>query len=89
MTKTKKDIVREVAKATGFTQKEAIVLVDEVLKVIAMSLSENNRIEFRGFGVFYTKKRKPKIVRNPKTGKVINLPERVVSVFKPSKLLRK
>ena len=89
MTKTKKDIVREVAKATGFTQRETTVLVDNLLEVIAINLSNNNRIEFRGFGVFYTKKRKPKTVRNPKTGKVINLPERVVPVFRPSKLLRK
>ncbi|MBI4722411.1 MAG: HU family DNA-binding protein [Candidatus Stahlbacteria bacterium] len=89
MTKTKKDIVREVANATGFTQNETTVLVDEVLKVIAINLSENNRIELRRFGVFYTKRRKPKTVRSPKTGKVINLPERVVTGFKPSKLLRK
>lgn len=89
MTKTKKDIVKEVAKITGFTQRETAVIVEEFLKVISKMLGSNNRVELRGFGVFFTKLRKPKIARNPRTGERVNLPERVVPVFKPSRFLKR
>jgi nucleoid DNA-binding protein len=89
MTKTKKGIVREVAKATGLTQRETMTVVEEFLRAVSKTLASNDRIELRGFGVFSTKLRKPKVARNPKTGEVINLPERIVPVFKPSKFLRK
>ena len=89
MTKTKKDIVKAVAKATGFTQKEIAVIVDTFLEVISSNFLTNNRIELRGFGVFSTKIRKPKIARNPKTGEIVNLPAREVPVCKISKTLKK
>jgi nucleoid DNA-binding protein len=88
MTKTKKEIVKEVAKATGLTQRETMAVVEEFLRTVSKTLAANDRIELRGFGVFSTKLRKPKVARNPKTGEVIHVPERIVPVFKPSKFLR-
>lgn len=59
-----------------------------LLHAIADALNEGRRIEVRGFGNFNLHTRKPRVARNPKTGKVINLPERQVIRFKPGKKLK-
>jgi len=37
----------------------------------------------RNFGVFYVRKRKKRVGRNPKTGAVVPVPERRIVAFKP------
>ncbi len=59
-----------------------------LLNAIAKALNDGHRIEDRGFGSFNLHIRKPRIARNPKTGKVIDLPLRQVIRFKPGKKLR-
>ena len=88
MTKTKKDLVRETAKSVGVNQREALAVIDSFLNVIVSTLIANNRIELRGFGVFSTKYRKPRQARNPKTGESVNLSQRRIPIFKPSKILK-
>jgi integration host factor subunit beta len=55
--------------------------LDEILKI----LSEGQRIEIRGFGAFCVKNRRPRVGRNPRTGKVIEIPEYKVPHFKFSR----
>lgn len=81
---TKADIVDEIARATGLTKIETKAVVDGVLSTIINAVSSGKRIELRGFGVFKSKERKPRIARNPKTGEVVPLDKRVVPIFKPS-----
>ncbi|MCK4352595.1 integration host factor subunit beta [candidate division WOR-3 bacterium] len=88
ITKTKQELVREVAKNTGFTQRETSIIINSFLDAVSETLSSNNRIELRRFGVFATKRRNSKQARNPKTGEIINLPQRTVPVFKASKILK-
>lgn len=59
-----------------------------ILEALTTALHEGNRIEVRGFGSFNLHTRKPRVCRNPKTGVVINLPERQVIRFKPGKKLK-
>ncbi len=86
---TKADIVDIIAEATGLTKVETETVIDGFLSTIKNSLTEGERVEFRGFGSFSVKKRMPKKARNPGTGEVVYLPERYVPVFKASKLLKK
>lgn len=81
---TKADIVDEIAKATGLTKIETKSVVDGVFGSIVKAISEGKRIELRGFGVFKSKSRKPRMARNPKTGDLVPLEKRFVPVFKPS-----
>jgi len=85
---TKADIVDVVSRATGLTKVDTEAVVDGFLSTITDSLQRGARIEFRGFGSFSLKLRKPKKARNPGTGDEIILPERIVPVFKPSKILK-
>ena len=85
----KQDIVDNVAKATGLTKVEVEAVLNESFSEIISALSNNEKIELRGFGTFSVKHRLPQKARNPKTGDPIFLPERYVPVFKPSKLMKK
>ncbi len=85
---TKADIVNIVAHATGLTKVDTEVVVDGFIATISDALQRGERIDFRGFGSFSLKLRKPKKARNPGTGEEISLPARIVPVFKPSKLLK-
>lgn len=86
---TKHDIIASVSKLTGLTQADTKIVVEELLQTIGVILEEGKCIEIRGFGTFYTKIRKPRPARNPKTGEVVPLHKRVVPLFKYSSELKK
>jgi integration host factor subunit beta len=52
-------------------------------------LSEDERIEIRGFGSFFTKKYGSYGGRNPRTGEHVSVPEKKLPHFRPSKELLK
>ncbi|MCD6228496.1 MAG: integration host factor subunit beta [Candidatus Omnitrophica bacterium] len=80
---TKRDIVLKISEACGVKQTVVKRIVQGTFDAILESLQRGERVEIRNFGVFFLKKRKRKIGRNPKTGEVVPIPERVVVVFKP------
>ena len=86
---TKHDIIASVSKFTGLTQADTKIVVEELLQTIGKILEEGKCIEIRGFGTFYTKVRKPRPARNPKTGEVVPLKKRVVPLFKYSGELKR
>jgi DNA-binding protein HU-beta/integration host factor subunit beta len=81
---TKHDLIVDVSKSTGLTQADTKIAVEELLGIIAEILETGKNIEIRGFGTFYTKIRKPRPARNPKTGEVVPLLKRIVPLFKYS-----
>ena len=85
---TKQEIVDVVSNATGLNKVETEAIMNGIMSTIIDSLSNNKRVELRGFGTFGIKHRMPKKARNPGTGDPIYLPERYVPTFKPSKLMR-
>ncbi|MCH7761279.1 integration host factor subunit beta [candidate division TA06 bacterium] len=88
MTKTKAHLVEEVAEATGIPKMDVFLVIEAFLNAVSNALTQNNRIEIRGLGVFKNKLRKKRMARNPRTGEVIEVPERLVPTFKPSRLLK-
>lgn len=81
---TKANIVDTVAKSTGLTKVDTKSVLEGVLSSVVDALSKGHKVEIRGFGVFHSKKRKAKLARNPKTGKLIPIAERYVPAFKVS-----
>ena len=64
--------------------------VHSIIEVMSERLATGERIEIRGFGTFSNHYRKPRTVRNPKTGEVgIFKPGKFVPHFKPGKDLKK
>ena len=87
---TKADLVEQVAEGIGpgITKKDCGLIVDGLLNAIKAALAEHDNIEIRGFGTFKVRERKSRVARNPRTGERVEVPARIVPVFKPSKDLR-
>ena len=90
MTITKAELVETVARdvAPRITKRDVSRIVQALIDEMCKTLVDGNRIELRGFGVFNTKLRRPKLARNPHTKEPVNIPPRRVPVFKASRLLK-
>ena len=88
MTVTKADIATLLADATGLTKTDVEVLINGFLYNVIESIQNGDRVEIRGFGSFYAKERDARIIRNPRTKKVIPVDHRFVPVFRPAKFFR-
>tara|TARA_B100000676_G_C17446356_1_gene516746 strand:+ start:119 stop:388 length:270 start_codon:yes stop_codon:yes gene_type:complete len=73
----------------NFLKKDLEKFVDIIFNEIKRSLKKGERVELRGFGVFYSKIQKARISRNPKTNEKIDTPEKKTINFKMSKDLFK
>lgn len=88
-TKTKKDIVHEIAVSKNLPPHEVRDVVQAFLEKMMESLSEGQRLEFRHFGVFEVVNRKAKVGRNPKKAEVaIVIPPRKAVKFTPGKKMK-
>ena len=87
-TVSKKEIVKTVSEKHGLTTTQTSQIVQVFMNQIIEELARGNRIEFREFGIFELKRRKPRIARNPKTGDQVHVPEKTVVTFKPGKVMK-
>ncbi|MEI6786886.1 MAG: HU family DNA-binding protein [bacterium] len=86
---TKRELVVRIAEETNLSQLEVFSVVQKTLDYITESLEKGENIEFRDFGVFEIKTRKPRIGRNPnKPENTVIIPERRVVKFKPGKEMK-
>ena len=86
-TVTKKEIVDRIAEVSQI--KHAVVkrTVQSLLDEMMMELSNDNRLEFRGFGVFETRTRVARIAQNPKTLEKVKVPAKRCVKFKMGNLM--
>ena len=73
----------------NFLKKDLEIFTDIILNEIKRALKRGDRVELRGFGIFYSNIQKSRISRNPKTGEKVNTPEKKTIHFKMSKDLFK
>jgi integration host factor subunit beta len=85
---TKADLIDEVSKVTELSRKDSEVIVETLFDSIIKALKTGDKLEVRGFGSFRIRERKARQGRNPKTGEKVNVPEKKVPYFKPSKELK-
>ncbi|MEI6149478.1 MAG: HU family DNA-binding protein [bacterium] len=86
---TKRELVTRISTETGLTQQKVFAVVQMTLDGITDSLARLETVEFRDFGVFEVKVRKPRIGRNPKKpSATVVIPERKVVKFKAGKVMR-
>ena len=70
-------------------QKQDVRLaVDIILETMGNALVEGRRIELRGYGSFSVRTRKSRLTKNPRTGKMMDIPERKTLHFTMSKSLK-
>jgi len=85
---TKADIVEQIAARTGLTKTDTGLVVEGVLEALKEALITGETVEIRGFGTFKIKKRAARRARNPRTGEPVDIPEKFVPTFKPSRELK-
>ena len=85
---TKQDLIHEASRSSGHPQTETRAIAEQFMKVISDMLEDGKTIEIRGFGTFYTKERKPRPARNPRTGEICPLDRRRVALFRFSPEVR-
>lgn len=85
---TKKELIDQIAEATG--QKRVVVkrIVQSFLDSIIVELGKGNRLEFRDFGVFEVKQRRARMAQNPKTLEQVAVPPKRTVKFKVGRLMK-
>lgn len=84
----KKDLVDKVSAELSMQKQDVSLAVDIMLDTMANALVEDRRIELRGFGSFSVRTRKPRSTKNPRTGKIMEIPNRKTLHFTMSKSLK-
>src|SRR3954469_14232027 len=66
-------------------EQDAADIVNTILDTVADALAQGDRVEVRRFGVFTAKRRGARAGRNPRSGAVVAVSEKVVPPFKMSR----
>ena len=85
---TKSDLIRKLSERfPNMFLKDIQVAVDSIFEEIAEALTQEKRVELRGFGAFTVRRRKSRQARNPRTNELVNLDERLALYFRAGKEL--
>lgn len=87
-TVTKKQLTDRIADATGNKRVLVKAVVQQFLDAIVGELAKGNRLEFRDFGVFEVRERRPRVAQNPRTLERVHVPVKRTVKFKVGRLMR-
>ena len=85
---TKKEIIDRIAENTNTKRAVVKPVIQHFLDEIVNELTNNNRLEFRDFGVFETKTRAARKAQNPKTMERVQVPAKRNVKFKMGRLMK-
>lgn len=85
---TRADLVVQMARATGWSKAASARALGAMLGAIGASLKRGRPVTLVGFGTFSVARRRPRTLRNPRTGQTVRVAARVPR-FKPSRELRR
>lgn len=84
----KSELVETLSLEKNLTYKKAEQIINVIFDSMSEALVDRDRIEIRGFGSFMVKEYKSYMGRNPKTGEIIKVDEKLLPFFKVGKELR-
>jgi integration host factor subunit beta len=85
---TKKELIDRIAERTQAKRVTVKSVIQAFLDEITRELGDNNRLEFRDFGVFETRTRAARVAQNPKTLERVDVPAKRTVKFKMGRLMR-
>ena len=85
---TKKELIDRIAENTDSKRVVVKKIIQKFLDAIVDELSSGNRLEFRDFGVFETRIRKPRMAQNPKTLERVPVSEKRTVKFKVGRVMK-
>jgi integration host factor subunit beta len=84
----KAKLIEKVSESVKIRSNTAKVIVDTIFDAMRESLEKGERIEIRGFGSFVVRDYGGYKDRNPKTGKIVDVPPKKLPYFKTGKELK-
>lgn len=84
MNTTKKHLVISTSKACHIRQDDCEAVIEQFFNQVTQGLERGQRIELRGFGTFFRKKRKGRPARNPRTGEAVIIPDSMTAMLRYS-----
>ena len=87
-TVTKKELIDRISERTQAKRVSVKRIVQTFLDEIVRELCQDNRLEFRDFGVFETRTRASRMAQNPKTLERVDVPAKRTVKFKMGRLMR-
>ena len=85
---TKKELIDRIAESTQAKRIVVKRIVQTFLDEVVDELAKENRLEFRDFGVFETRKRAARVAQNPKTLERVQVPSKKTVKFKMGRLMK-
>jgi len=85
---SKKDLVDRIAEKTQSKHMTVRAVVQHLLNEMTSELAQDNRLEFRDFGVFETRTREARTAQNPKTMEKVDVPAKRTVKFKMGRMMR-
>lgn len=85
---TKKELIDRIADNTLAKRVVVKRIVQSFLDEIIAELSQDNRLEFRDFGVFETRSRTARVAQNPKTLERVKVPSKRSVKFKMGRMMK-
>lgn len=85
---TKKELIDRIAENTQAKRVAVKTIVQAFLDEIVEELSNDNRLEFRDFGVFETRTRAARVAQNPKTLERVDVPSKRTVKFKMGRMMK-
>ena len=86
---TKFELIEKLANRADIPKKMAEQVINMMFKSMSDTLARGDRIEVRGFGTFVSKHYPAYDGRNPRTGEVVHVAEKILPFFKVGRELRK
>lgn len=87
-TVTKKELIDRIAEQTQAKRVVVKRIIQSFLDEVVDELGNDNRLEFRDFGVFETRTRASRIAQNPKTLERVEVPAKRTVKFKMGRLMK-
>jgi integration host factor subunit beta len=85
---TKKKLINRIVESTHAKRVTIKATIQHFLDEIVAELANDNRLEFRDFGVFETRMRAARAAQNPKTLKKVQVPAKRTVKFRAGRLMK-
>lgn len=84
----KTDLINALIEETTLNKKDVVKVLETLTRIVERTLKKGDKVQWSKFGTFEVSRRPARIGVNPATKEKINLPESVVTKFRPSKHMK-
>lgn len=84
----KSELISEISSRSHLDKTKVETFLNVFVDVITDTISNGEKVQLVGFGVFEKRHREPRVGRNPKTGEELTIPAVDVPVFRPGKAFK-